>query len=55
MTFDPSLVAAAAATSAAGWTMLYAGTRKRMLELRRRKRICPSCGREIGGRTCAYH
>lgn len=55
MRLDPTLVAAAAATSAVGWTMLYAGTHKRMLDLRRRKRICPSCGREIVGRTCTSH
>lgn len=55
MTIDPTLVVAAAATSAAGWTMLYAGARKRMLDVRRRKRVCPSCGREIGGRTCSSH
>jgi hypothetical protein len=55
MTLDPTMVAVAAVTSAAGWTMLYAGTRKRMLELRRPKRICPACGREIVGRTCTAH
>jgi hypothetical protein len=55
VTVDPTLAVAAAATSAAGWTMLYAGALERMLEVRRRKRICPSCGREIVGRTCSSH
>jgi hypothetical protein len=42
-------------TTAFGWTMLFAGARKRVLQLRRRKRICPACGREIAGRVCDGH
>jgi hypothetical protein len=55
METDPNILVALAVTTAAGWTMLYAGTRKRMLSTRRRKRVCPSCGREIAGRTCTAH
>jgi hypothetical protein len=52
---DPELALLAAVTTAIGWTMLFAGTRKRMLDLRHQKRICPSCGHEIEGRVCNRH
>jgi hypothetical protein len=55
VTVDPQLALLAAATTAIGWTMIFAGARKRALELRRRKRICPACGREIAGRVCDGH
>jgi hypothetical protein len=55
MTLDPDLALLAAVTTAFGWTMLFAGARKRVLQLRRRKRICPACGREIAGRVCDAH
>jgi hypothetical protein len=55
MTISPDIAVLAAVTSAAGWTMIYAGARKRAIELRRRKRICPACGRQIVGRTCNAH
>jgi hypothetical protein len=35
--------------------MAIAGVQKNALEWKRRKRTCPSCGREIPGRTCGYH
>jgi hypothetical protein len=35
-----------------GWLMLLAGTQKSALEWRKRRRNCPSCGREIVARTC---
>jgi len=50
---DPLVIATL--VMAAVWTMAYAGIRKHALELKRRKRRCPSCGREIGGRTCSRH
>ena len=40
------------ASSAAGFLMLRAGLAKSALELKRRERTCPSCGRHIEGRTC---
>jgi heme A synthase len=42
-------------TSVIGYLMVFAGLQKNVLELRRRRRICPSCGREIHGRTCSSH
>jgi hypothetical protein len=35
--------------------MVKAGLGKNALELRRRRRICPSCGRLISGRRCDAH
>ena len=40
---------------AVGFTMLYSGLAKHTLELRRRKRICPACGRHITGPVCREH
>jgi hypothetical protein len=42
-------------TSVIGYLMAFAGLKKNALELRRRRRVCPSCGREIHGRTCTSH
>jgi NADH pyrophosphatase NudC (nudix superfamily) len=39
-------------TIAIGWVMMTAGLRKSALEWRQRRRICPSCGREIQARVC---
>ena len=55
VTLDPELALLAAVTTAIGWTMVFAGARKRMLELRQQKRICPSCGHAIAGRVCDRH
>jgi hypothetical protein len=38
-------------TSGAGWLMFEAGVFKDLLERRRERRVCPSCGRETD--TCA--
>ena len=38
-----------------GYLMVKAGLGKNALELRQRRRICPSCGREITGRRCDAH
>jgi hypothetical protein len=43
MTLDPH---------GAGWLMAYAGLQKSALEWRKRRRICPSCGRQIDARHC---
>jgi hypothetical protein len=48
----PQLVAAFAATTAVGFLMVLSGLQKSMLELRRRSRSCPSCGRIIEHRVC---
>jgi ribosomal protein L37AE/L43A len=42
-------------TSGVGLLMVKSGLAKNGLETRRRRRICPSCGREIHGRTCTGH
>jgi hypothetical protein len=39
-------------TIGVGWLMTVAGMQKSVLEWRRRRRTCPSCGREIVARTC---
>jgi hypothetical protein len=44
-----------ASTMAAGYLMTVSGVFKNALEWKRRRRICPSCGREIHGRTCNAH
>jgi hypothetical protein len=40
------------ASTGAGIWMAYAGVQKSVLEWRRRRRSCPSCGRALHGRTC---
>jgi hypothetical protein len=52
---DP-LIASVALAAAVAWTMVDTAARKRMIDLRgARRRICPSCGRRISGRTCDRH
>ena len=41
-----------AVTMAIGYVMVVAGLGKNALELRRRRRVCPSCGRRIEARVC---
>jgi len=53
MTFAPHLATLVIATLAIGWLMTIAGLQKSALELKRRRRICPSCGRRIDARTCS--
>jgi hypothetical protein len=53
MHLDPQIAIAALTTLGAGWLMMAAGVEKSALERRRRRRICPSCGREIHARVCA--
>jgi hypothetical protein len=55
MTLDPQLTTSVAAAAAVGWTMIFAGGKKRMLESKHRRRKCPSCGKTIAGRTCGHH
>jgi hypothetical protein len=55
MTPDPHLALSAALLMAVTWTMLFAGAKKHMLELKQRRRTCPSCGRTIHGRVCNGH
>jgi hypothetical protein len=52
---DPQLASSIAVVAAIGWTMVATGRKKRLLEPKRRRRRCPSCGRTIAGRTCDRH
>ena len=55
MMLDPQIVAFIALAMAIGWTMTFSGLKKHALELKRRERICPSCGRHISGAVCREH
>jgi NADH pyrophosphatase NudC (nudix superfamily) len=48
----PQTVLLLASTTGVGFLMVVAGLEKRALEWRRRRRICPGCGRRIPGRIC---
>jgi len=50
---DPHVMSLAVATLGVGWLMAYAGLSKSALELKRRRRVCPSCGRRIEARVCS--
>jgi NADH pyrophosphatase NudC (nudix superfamily) len=39
-------------TVCVGYVMAVAGVQKSALEWRRRRRVCPSCGRRIESRVC---
>ena len=52
---DQELVTFTALAMAIGFTMLFSGVKKHALELKRRRRICPSCGRDIPGTVCREH
>jgi hypothetical protein len=52
MHLDPNIAIVAAVTCGAGYLMTLAGLSKSALELKRRQRICPSCGRRIQARVC---
>jgi hypothetical protein len=47
----PQLVALFATAGVGAW-MAVAGVHKSVLEWKRQKRTCPSCGRVIAGGTC---
>jgi hypothetical protein len=53
MHLAPHVALAAVTTLGAAWLMIVAGFQKRALERRGRRRVCPSCGREIQARVCA--
>jgi hypothetical protein len=52
MTIDPHIAMLGLTTLGIGWVMTLAGVQKSALEWRRRRRVCPSCGREIHARVC---
>jgi len=55
MTVDLQIVTFVALAMAIGYTMLFSGLKKHVLELKSRRRICPSCGRHISGAVCREH
>ena len=52
---DPQIVSFVALAMAIGYTMFYSGLKKHALELKQRRRTCPSCGRHIHGAVCREH
>jgi formate dehydrogenase maturation protein FdhE len=53
MHLDPHVAIAVVSTLGAAWLMITAGLEKSVLERRQRRRVCPSCGREIQARVCS--
>ena len=53
MALDPHVATLAVVTLGVGWLMANAGLQKSALEWRKRRRICPSCGRQIVARSCS--
>jgi formate dehydrogenase maturation protein FdhE len=52
MALAPHLATLVIATLAIGWLMAVAGLQKNALELKKRRRVCPSCGRHIETSRC---
>jgi hypothetical protein len=52
MQLDPNVALVAALSCGIGYLMIVDGLSKRALELKRRPRVCPSCGRQIQARVC---
>ena len=50
---DPHVMSLAVATLGVGWLMAYAGLSKSALELKQRRRICPSCGKHMRAQVCS--
>jgi hypothetical protein len=48
MTLDPHPAMLISVVGAAAWLMMQAGLAKNALELRRKRYVCPSCGRHDG-------
>jgi hypothetical protein len=53
MHLDPNIALIAVITCGVGYVMTIAGIQKSALEWRRRRRVCPSCGRSIETRVCS--
>ena len=52
MMLDPHMAILATSIAGVGFLMSMAGLQKSALEWKRRRRICPSCGHQLRGRTC---
>jgi formate dehydrogenase maturation protein FdhE len=46
MTLDPHAALILTLASVAAWLMMQAGLAKNALEFRRKRHVCPSCGRQ---------
>ena len=53
MHVEPHIIILTAVSCAIGYLMIVAGLQKSALELKRRRRNCPSCGRIIEARVCS--
>jgi hypothetical protein len=53
MELEPNIAMLAALTCGVGYLMTLAGVNKSALEWKRRRRVCPSCGRHLDGRVCS--
>jgi NADH pyrophosphatase NudC (nudix superfamily) len=54
MLLDPQVAILLASSTGVGFLMTMAGVHKSALEWRRRRRVCPSCGRQLErGSACA--
>ena len=49
---DPQVTMLATVTMAVGFLMVQSGFAKSMLELKRRRRVCHSCGRNLESCGC---
>jgi hypothetical protein len=52
MHLDPKIAVLITITCVIGYLMTVAELSKRALELKRRRHVCPSCGRAIQARFC---
>jgi hypothetical protein len=52
LAIDPHLVLLGALTAGVGYLMAVAGVQKSALEWKRRRRRCPSCGRQLERGAC---
>jgi hypothetical protein len=50
---DPHTALLLVLVSGVGYVMAYAGIAKNALEWKRRRRVCPSCGRDDGMCSCS--
>jgi hypothetical protein len=48
MMLDPHAATLIALVGGAAWLMMQAGLSKNALEFRRKRHVCPSCGRDDG-------
>lgn len=53
MHLDTNITILTAVSCGIGYLMIVAGLHKSALELKRRERRCPSCGRIIEARVCS--